>query len=703
MKTSKTGKGFVILLFLSIISVLFNKAFLLNPFIMIVLYFSFYYGLKSYLVNSFVMIIVAMLFSFNYCLEIMVVIISYLFSTSLFSLLIKKPESKFYSLITMNVFFFIVALIFDYKVETICMAFVNAILQFVVINAFESVFFIKNKPASIVQKAIVIAFLGIIGTFLEPIGLWTIRVVLIFAAMKLKNEIGALSVFITAMYVIVFLDYGFISIASLFLPLFLVLILPKYNIFAYLFSSIALLLFSPTPLYLNVSFYATLGTMIIFLTIGNSKLDVVYDFFNSFDKRKNEVSYLSYANGQIQALNNYLSLVNEVDSSVIINPFDSLILDVRKNVCEKCDHKNYCSLKNELHLLFKDKQTTQERKMITEKCISPYKLTMALNSNFKVYQKEQMYFDKCQEAKDRYRFLLRSIEKPIKTCSLKIKNNSNIIEQKILESGLHYYQFWTTDRGLEVIFNIDTFDDDDMKFEEYIKYNLDSYYKKIIHKQNILTSTIQVSYLLLDEYKYDLGIITKSFDDNYNGDAYLIKKKKEELYIVLSDGMGHGLSAEKCSKFLISAVEAHISMNSDLSDMMQDLNNLLLFRNEEDDYATMDFVKINLSSLKTKIIKAGSFLSYIIRNNKIIKINKHNLPLGIVSECDYETSDFVLKKDDVLIIVSDGLGEKIEIDEKILLITPDVTMDHLVRNIYNAITKKETINDDATIIALKIL
>ena len=81
-----------ILFLVSIIAVLFDKAFLLNPFVLIVLYFSFYYGLSNYLVNSLAMIVVAFIMSRNYALEIAVIIITYLFSTCLFSLLFKKPS-----------------------------------------------------------------------------------------------------------------------------------------------------------------------------------------------------------------------------------------------------------------------------------------------------------------------------------------------------------------------------------------------------------------------------------------------------------------------------------------------------------------------------------------------------------------------------------------------------------------------------------
>ena len=127
-----------ILFLVSIIAVLFDKAFLLNPFVLIVLYFSFYYGLSNYLVNSLAMIVVAFIMSRNYALEIAVIIITYLFSSCLFSLLFKKPSIKYYSLITINILLIIVTMIFSFSIDNICNALISVLFQFFIIKSFES-------------------------------------------------------------------------------------------------------------------------------------------------------------------------------------------------------------------------------------------------------------------------------------------------------------------------------------------------------------------------------------------------------------------------------------------------------------------------------------------------------------------------------------------------------------------------------------
>ena len=79
------------------------------------------------------------------------------------------------------------------------------------------------------------------------------------------------------------------------------------------------------------------------------------------------------------------------------------------------------------------------------------------------------------------------------------------------------------------------------------------------------------------------------------------------------------------------------------------------------------------------------------------------MPLGIVNEMNYDISSNQLQKDDILVIVSDGLGEKIEVDNKVLLVTPNVSMSQRARNIFELLNKNNKLSDDSTIIIIKIL
>ena len=698
-----------LLLIISVISILFNRSFLMNPFILICLYFSFVRGIKTYFINSLAMIVSALLFSINYSFEIGIIVITYLFSTCLFSLLIRKPNSKYFSLITMNFLFLITVILFDFSLENIILCMINVGLQFITIKSLESFELSINNSNHFmtpIEAAIVLTFIAALGTFFDPIGLISIRLVLLFVALKLKNESGILAIFISSIYCAIFLQYSFITLAILFVPILIVFFIEKFEIPVYLLSSICLMLFSPTPIYLNISFYITIAIALLFISDKNNKMSKIADYFKN-PTTKVDISdyrYLVYSNGQIAALNKYLSLVNTIDEDVLSNPLDLALNNIKNDVCINCEHFEHCKLKNNIDKLFKKKLTNADKKSITQNCISPYKLTMAIDTNFKIFQSEQTYFIKCQEANERYRYLIRSIEKPLKLCEKRYeKKVDNIVQQRILDSNLHYYQFWLNNKNIEVVFSVDTFEKDEKEFSDFVANYLENSYVKTVHNQNILTSTIHVTYELVPLTHYDIGVVSKSVDEIYNGDNYFIKELNESLYIMLCDGMGHGETASASSKFLITVAEPHIEFQTQFTDMMNDLNNVLLLKNSRDNYSTMDFCKINLSSLRAKFVKAGAFTTYLIRDRDIIKVEKHNLPLGIVSDCNFDTSDIQLKKGDIVVMLSDGIGERIEEDERVLLINPTASMDLLARNIFNVLNDKRAFTDDSTIITIKLL
>ena len=231
-----------ILFLVSIIAVLFDKAFLLNPFVLIVLYFSFYYGLSNYLVNSLAMVVVAFIMSRNYALEIAVIIITYLFSTCLFSLLFKKPSVKYYSLIT--VLLIIVTMIFSFSIDNICNALISVLFQFFIIKSFES-FMLgledDTHQVNIIEVAGVLFFTLSLTTFNDSVAVVLCRILLLFIVMKAKREITILTLLFIMIYTSVFTKFSIVTTISMYFPLILLCFIKKARIVTYGVLSFALL------------------------------------------------------------------------------------------------------------------------------------------------------------------------------------------------------------------------------------------------------------------------------------------------------------------------------------------------------------------------------------------------------------------------------------------------------------------------------
>ncbi|MCH5180574.1 MAG: serine/threonine-protein phosphatase [Erysipelotrichales bacterium] len=700
---------YVFLLLLSLISVLFNRSFSINPFMLIALYFSFYKGLKSYLFNLCAMLILSFAIEKAYALEIAIVGVSFLFITCLFSYLFRKPEQRLSPIIILNFFCLIGILFINFSLENLVLLIINTIFQIAIIKSIEDFWYEINsneKKASSLSKSIILMFFAIMGTFFEPTGLLTLRMVLLLVALKLKNEVGILSIFLSCIYCAIFLDYSFLTLTALFLPLVLVFTIKRFEIPLYVVSSVILLLFAPTPIYLNISLYLTIITAIIALSLNKENTSAFFELFapTKLSFLYSEKNYLAYTNGQIEALRNYVSLIDVTKEENIKDPFDHALHNIRSSTCAQCEHYQFCKLKNNLASLFDEKISSSNKKIISETCITPYKLTLAIETYYKVYKSEKMYYAKFIDANKRYKFLVKSIESPLKKCTIKFNyQNQNSIERKIIESNLHYYQLYMKNNDIYVVFNLENYEDNMAAFDDFIEQNTDTKYNKIIKPQNVLTSTITIIYQAVHNAKYDIGIVSKAFIPPYNGDNYFINNNGTELFVCLCDGMGHGKQAEECSKYLLSAIQTHLKLSTGYADMVNDLNNIMLMKNTSDNYSTMDFFKLNLSSLKGTFIKAGAFLSYVVRNREIIPIAGHNLPLGIVSDCTYQSTNFQFEKGDILVLLTDGIGERVEIDNKILLINNEGDMNNLARNIFNILNDKCKFGDDSTIITIQIL
>ena len=76
---------------------------------------------------------------------------------------------------------------------------------------------------------------------------------------------------------------------------------------------------------------------------------------------------------------------------------------------------------------------------------------------------------------------------------------------------------------------------------------------------------------------------------------------------------------------------------------------------ENEKFATLDLIKINLYNGRTSFIKIGASPSFIKRKDSVQKIVSNNLPFGIVDEVDVEVIEEELKPGDMIISMSDGI------------------------------------------------
>lgn len=127
--------------------------------------------------------------------------------------------------------------------------------------------------------------------------------------------------------------------------------------------------------------------------------------------------------------------------------------------------------------------------------------------------------------------------------------------------------------------------------------------------------------------------------------------------MVVSDGMGKGKKAAAESllvtKTLISLLRAGVT--PDLALKM--INTVMLMKDDEESYATVDLAIIDRISGKVKFYKIGAAPTLIRHRETVEEVKLSAVPLGIVNGLKIRYMETELKKDDWIIMMSDGVSD----------------------------------------------
>lgn len=151
-----------------------------------------------------------------------------------------------------------------------------------------------------------------------------------------------------------------------------------------------------------------------------------------------------------------------------------------------------------------------------------------------------------------------------------------------------------------------------------------------------------------------------------SGDNYsFIRPDSGTAVLTLSDGMGTGEKAYKESEAVINLLEQFIEVGFSIESAIKLINSVMLIRSSEDQiYSTVDMTVINLYTGMCDLIKLGASTTFIKRNDDVEIIQSSSLPIGMINQMDYEVYSKKLSDGDFVIMVTDGVIECIDGDEK---------------------------------------
>jgi stage II sporulation protein E len=190
--------------------------------------------------------------------------------------------------------------------------------------------------------------------------------------------------------------------------------------------------------------------------------------------------------------------------------------------------------------------------------------------------------------------------------------------------------------------------------------------------------------------------------DNFSLDEYNLK----DAVLMISDGMGSGKKANHDSMKVIEFMERLLEAGFDKERAFSMVSSAVVSLSEEFGLTGLDVCGVDLINGEVEFIKAGAAPSFLKRGRKVEVFACDNLPLGSSDRICPFTQTTRLTQGDMLIMVSDGVTDALDINKLANLISksnvtsPRELSDKILSNAINA--GNGHIRDDMTVITASL-
>ena len=313
--------------------------------------------------------------------------------------------------------------------------------------------------------------------------------------------------------------------------------------------------------------------------------------------------------------------------------------------------------------------------------------------------------DICKEFKDDDR--MASFEMVLRSSKEELQRlNEDHIKSSQIKDILRSYYYDVID--VDVTYNSALYIN--LKLNDINKYDikeeiipiLTNYLKSSVYlmeyaKANMLHSYHECTLVVYPfiKVKYDYW---QNGKDKVCGDYIMALRQQEQQLFILSDGMGYGVKAKEQSSMVAKILMELTCVKMPFMSVLRLMNEILLAR-QLDSYATLDLLCVDTILKQAYLYKAGSFDTYLVRNNKVYSFKSDSIPLGIVSKIDVNVYSFKVQCDDVIVMVSDGFEHKNL--KRWILDNASKSTSVMVKNICSE-REKAGVDDDVSILVIRM-
>lgn len=147
------------------------------------------------------------------------------------------------------------------------------------------------------------------------------------------------------------------------------------------------------------------------------------------------------------------------------------------------------------------------------------------------------------------------------------------------------------------------------------------------------------------------------------GDFYdVISLGNSRFAFVMADVTGKGVPAALLVSTLHASLRAYINANTDLADLTAKLNNLVYQNSPAERFITFFIMILDCEEHTLTYVNAGHNFPYLFhpQTREVSELPASGLPLGMMDNVKYESSQLSLARDDVLTLYTDGVTEAMD-------------------------------------------
>lgn len=176
------------------------------------------------------------------------------------------------------------------------------------------------------------------------------------------------------------------------------------------------------------------------------------------------------------------------------------------------------------------------------------------------------------------------------------------------------------------------------------------------------------TFMFAEKWNYMLstGIVKENRQgESRCGDNFsMTKTDSGKALLMLSDGMGSGITANTKSEQVVNLAEQLLSSGFQKELAIWLINSFISFLSDGNDSSTLDMAFIDLYDGSVNFIKLGASTTFIKRKDSVECIHSTSLPIGMLEQVEFDTCDRKLYHGDIIVMISDGIMDGVLCENK---------------------------------------